>query len=202
LALGLGCGTRLTLSPAALPQAALAARAALPLLVELVEARKDGFPQNIDESLANRVAMDFRQTGAFTHVFEPIDAHRAPRDAVHALLVLETKEDTHSLANGTKAFLTGLSLFLLAPVFRYDLDAELSAELTLRTCDGWTKRFTSHASGSLRSVLFTGEERNDMALRAGVLERALAPLVAETARDPELHARAGAARPTCLAAAR
>jgi hypothetical protein len=202
VSLSLGCGTHLTFAPQALPPAAPAASASLPLLLELVDARKDGFPQSVDESLANRVAMDFRQTGAFTHVFEPIDAHRAPRDAVRAIMVIETKEDPHALATGTKAFLTGMSVFLLAPVFRYDFDAELAAEATLRTCDGWTKRFASRASGSLRSTLFTGEDRNETALRAGVLERALAPLIAEIARDPELHARAGTARALCLAAAR
>lgn len=199
----LGCGTHLRLLPAALPAPeAHAAPAGLPLLVELVEARRNGLPELIDDSLANRVAMDFRQTGAFPYVLEPVDAHRAPRDALRALLLLEETEDPHSVANGFKAFATGISLFLLTPMFFYDYDTELSAEATLRTCDGWSKRYMSRASGSLRNGLFHGEERSPNALRAGVMERALTPLVAEVARDAELHARAAAARPGCGAGAR
>lgn len=190
-ALCLGCATQLTLDPDAAPRSVAAAALPKPLVIELVELKKGGFTQAIDDSLTNRVAMDFRQTRAFPSVFETVDAHHAPRDAVRVAITLELSEDPHSIANGIKGGLTVLSLFLLTPVLRFDLDAEVKAEALLRTCDGWSKRVSRHASGSLRSALFSAEERSERALHAGVLEHALVPLVAEVGNDAELRARVG-----------
>jgi hypothetical protein len=157
----------------------------------------------VDESLAIRIAMDLRQAGLFASVFEPIDLHRAPVRAARLGLALETQDDPHTPATQAKAFATGLSLFLLAPAFRYGFDAEARVEARLRSCDGWSKRFEGRASGSLRYDLFAGEDHSDWALRAGVLERALGAALAELAADAELRERLGAgAGEACAAVAR
>jgi hypothetical protein len=188
----LGCAGHLTFEPPVPERGAGPARIAQPVVVDFVELKKNDLPQSIDEGLANRVAMNLRRSGRFARVFDPIDAHAAPRDAVHATFSFDAREDRHSVANGFKGLLTWLSLFLLSPALQYELDTELRLETLLRTCDGWSKRFTSRVDGSLRGPLFSPEHRSEFALRNGAIERALDLAVAEIGRDEELAARATA----------
>ncbi len=188
LALLSGCATYLRFDPAAPPAISASALPSLPLVIELVEVRDEGVPQLVNESLTNRVAMEFRQARIFESVIEPVDLHRAPATAVRATFTFATTRHAPA-TNWIGAMATGLSLLVLTPVFVYDFEARTDIDAALRSCDGWSKHFASHASGALRTRFIAEDARTEDALLGGVLERALGGLVAEIGSDPELRER-------------
>lgn len=106
--------------------------------------------------------------------------------------------DTHDAANGTKAFFTGFTMFLLTPVLPYSYDYRIAVNVEA-ICDNADRRTFAVTESGDSSAIGIGQINKAVGeLSASVIDRAAAKIVSEIGKDSrflaECAARSGTAK--------
>jgi hypothetical protein len=117
----------------------------------------------------------------FEHVVTSYPIGRA--GVVTIRITAQEDLDTHDAANGTKAFFTGFTMFLLTPVLPYSYDYRLAVNLEA-ICDNAERRSFAVTESGDSSAIGIGQINKAVGeLSASVIDRAAAKVVSEIGKD-------------------
>lgn len=157
------------------------------VVIEDVQIFQNGQAGNVDPGFIQRFALEMRRSGLFRVVYDPANAHLAPADAVRLQLRLSETLDRHWAEKVGKDILVGMSYLTLMPVMPYQMDYDVSLQVTATLPDESVVEIESSTKAEVDYKSFSDSRAAEEDLKRTALNDCLNGLLTKMKTNPQLR---------------
>jgi hypothetical protein len=193
-----GCGHRIELKSTAdgSPQPItrdIARAEQVPLVIDSIDATRNGSPQNSSLETERRVLGTLREVGLFSRLSDMNSPEpSASEKFIRARLVLDEAIDSHPGDVTWKSIAIGASMFTLAPFIPLEYDYSAHMILELERWDGRVKHYESRSAGTAHYKMFGATPLMVDELKGHVTESCLTALMEQVVQDTAFYTASSA----------
>lgn len=156
----------------------------LPAFVSSISVKENNGAANVSEEFEHRVLGHLQQANYFSDVTYSIYAKRPEPPYVELSLDASENQDLNEGANSTKAFLTGFTLFILAPVLPNSYDYDTTFTLSAKWPNGINRVYkASCAANAYGTFPYTTLDQKYQAATGDATEKCLNSVINQLTSD-------------------